>query len=135
MYLGEKTLGNFREKTKRPKSRAYRQDPEHLEFIRSLPSCLSGEYGCDPHHLLSAPGRGVGLKAPDWWTVPLARMEHDRLHRECGSKTEEEWFVAQGVMPHILARTLWHLSGDHEACEFWVLCNISKKGVANATGS
>jgi len=121
-YLGETKLGNFREKTKPPKGREYREDPKHLKFIRSLPCAVcSGAPPCDPHHLLSAPGmRGVGMKAPDWWTVPLCRECHDRLHRECASKTEEGWLLSQGVAPHILARRLWNNSGDRELAE-WAL--------------
>ena len=124
MILQPKVMGNFRQQTKRPKARAYRQDPEHLKFIRSLPSCLSGQKGCVAHHLLSIPGsRGVAQKAEDWWTLPLTWEEHERLHHvdQVVASTEEEWFVKQGVMPHVLARTLWHLSGDYEACEYWIL--------------
>ncbi len=116
-------MGNFREQTKRPKAREYRSDPKHLEFIRSLPSPLSGQYGCVAHHLLSAPGtRGVGMKAPDWWTIPLTPEEHDKLHRECASKTEEEWFIERGVRPHILARVLWNCGYDKEVGE-WACWN------------
>lgn len=119
-YLGEKQFSNFRKREKPVKQRAYKKDPEHLEWIRTLPCCICGQLGCDPHHLLSAPGRGIAMKAPDWWVVPLTRDCHDRLHRECASKTEEDWFIRQGVQPHVLARILWHNSGDNEVAH-WVL--------------
>jgi hypothetical protein len=129
MTLQPKIMGNFRKTTKKFKSRAYREDPKHLEFVRSLPSCLSGQRGCVAHHLLSIPGsRGTSLKAEDWWTLPLTWEEHKRLHRECTSANEEVWFVSQGVAPHILARTLWHNSGDHEVCEYWIASALKDDG-------
>lgn len=76
--------------------------------------------GCVAHHLLSVSGRGLSMKADDMWALPLTPEEHDRLHRECASKTEEEWFVDQGVLPHVLARTLWHLSGHLEEADLVV---------------
>jgi hypothetical protein len=130
MTLQPKVMGNFRQTTKKFKSRAYREDPGHLKFVRSLPSCLSGQRGCVAHHLLSIPGsRGTSLKAEDWWTLPLTWEEHERLHHidNVTSATEEVWFVTQGVAPHILARTLWHNSGDHEVCEYWIQLAIRRE--------
>ncbi len=118
MYLGEKVYGNFRTKTKKPKSRAHRQDEGHLAFIRTLP-CLTcrSDGACDPHHLLSVPGsRGTALKAEDWHTVPLCRACHNRLHAEAVADTELQWFGKRKVLwVHQLAERLWKLSGDYEA--------------------
>lgn len=121
-YLGEKVLGNFKDKTPKPKSREHREDKKHLEFIRSLPSCLSGGCPCDAHHLLSIRDtRGTGMKAQDWWTVPLTRDEHMRLHRECVAETEHAWFAKNGCQwVYQLSERLWKLSGDTEAAH-WIM--------------
>jgi hypothetical protein len=122
MSLGDKQFGNFRVRTKPRKSREYRSDREHLSWLRTLPCCISGAYGVVVHHLLSAPGRGVAMKAPDWWTLPMTQEWHDTLHRQCASKTEEEWFIRHGVQPHVLARILWNNSMDNEVAEFALSC-------------
>ena len=61
------------------------------------------------------------MKAPDWWTVPLTVVEHNRLHRECVANTEHGWFARNGCSwVYQLAERLWKLSGDLEAAE-WIL--------------
>jgi hypothetical protein len=113
-YLGEKIYHNFR----RPRM----EDPVHLKFIRTLPSCISGRSPCVAHHLLNVPGRrGVAMKADDMWAIPLTAEEHDQLHRECASKTEDAWFAKYGVESHSLALFLWHNTGKHGICEAKIL--------------
>lgn len=96
-------------------------DEKHLKFIRSLPSCISGDGPCVAHHLLSVSGRGVARKADDRHTLPLTWEEHDELHKKCGSNGvwEERYFWDTfRINPKILARTLYALSGDIEAAEY-----------------
>jgi hypothetical protein len=98
------------------------KNEKHLKFVRGLPCCISGRTPCQPHHLLNVPGRrGVGMKADDRYTVPLHPEIHSLLHRECASKTEDEWFVEHGVKPDSMALFLWHNSGNQERCENFIL--------------
>lgn len=121
-YLGEKIIGNFRTKTKKPKSREHRQDEAHLDWIRTLPCCICESDGSDPHHLLSIKdARGMAMKSQDWWTVPLCRRCHDRLHKEAVADTEHSWFSRNGLAwVYQYAERLWRLSGDSEAAG-WIL--------------
>lgn len=89
-------------------------DKHHLANIRLLPSCISGQTPCEPHHLRIGSERGVGLKATDRWAIPLTHEEHMQAHM-VGSKLEEEWFAERGVACYTLARRLWDRRGDLEA--------------------
>ena len=118
MYYGPKVVGNFKKKEPKRDTRVDRKDPKHLEFIRSLPSIISFQTErIVAHHLLSIPNtRGVGIKAPDKYTVPLTWDEHNRLHNECAAKTEQQWFTSEGIVGlNSLAERLWRLSGDWNA--------------------
>lgn len=53
------------------------RDPNYLKFIRSLPSAVSGRYGCDAAH---CGPHGIGTKASDLSAIPLTRTEHRELH-------------------------------------------------------
>lgn len=95
--------------------------PTHLAWVRTLPCCCCPHPhgpGGEAHHLLriqgqsgTAPGhrRGMGLKSPDRWAVPLCRAHHHALHQHGG---EESWFAGQGVDARSLAGRLWLVSGD-----------------------
>lgn len=87
----------------------------HLRFLRGLPCCAcrhpSGPGG-EAHHLLRIGGvRGVGMKAPDRWAVPLCRAHHDALHRD---GNEDRWFRSVGIDARALAGRLWHLTGEDD---------------------
>ena len=65
-------------------AKAYR-NKEYLEFIRSKPCFICGQMPAVPHH--EGLGlRGVGMKPPDLWTVPLCHACHTRRHNK-GVKT------------------------------------------------
>lgn len=119
MYLGPKKYGNFKESHKaKNSSREHRKDKDHLAFIHRLPSVLGGSQNIVAHHLLSVPNtRGVGMKAPDCYTVPLTWNQHERLHHECGAKTEEQWFEDNGIVAiQKLAERIYANTGDLNAC-------------------
>jgi hypothetical protein len=118
-----KVYGNFRPSLKerarkKPSAQERRggNSKDHLELVRQLPSCVSGVAGpCDPHHLRGGAAlstRGVGMRAPDRFAVPLLRVEHDELHR-ISSRLEGAWFAERGVADVIeLANALWINTGD-----------------------
>ena len=77
-----------------PKENAWRCNA-YLDWVKSIPSCISGRPADDAHHI-KGHGMGGTTKAPDWATIPLTRDEHQRFHdigwesweREYGSQLE-----------------------------------------------
>jgi hypothetical protein len=65
------------------------RNKKYLSWVRSQPSVISGQYPCDPHHLIGHGQGGMGLKASDLLAFPLTRIEHTLLHQH-GWKTWEE---------------------------------------------
>lgn len=136
-YLGEKVLGNFRPtvtqrvKAKRDRDpRADREgnDAKHLAAIRKLPCCIPGcnIVGCDPHHIKSAGERGMQLRAPDKWALPLCRQHHDEVER-IGSRNEVRWFRHRGVHCLDLCKALWGFRADAGAMTRIILANKGAK--------
>lgn len=57
----------------------------YRQWIKSLPSAVSGQYGCDPCH--TGP-HGYGQKSSDLMCIPLTRSEHEEL--ACDPKAFQE---------------------------------------------
>ncbi len=101
------------QKVKRPRKK---QD-SHLQWIRTLPSVISGQYGCEACHIRMADlsyGKrhtGMGEKPHDMWTVPMTPDEHRQQH----SGSERAFWLRHGLDPCKLALALWSVSGDDEA--------------------
>lgn len=118
-YLGERKLGNFRDRTalkERKNSEAYKKrpgmSPEHLALIRQLPCCVTGKRpGGEAHHLKGTGERGMGLRSTDRWAVPMAHDPHMEVEA-AGSRNERAWFLARGIHPTELALDLWLATGD-----------------------
>ncbi len=114
-------LGNFRktraERAVEAKPRSWREkrtgmSAEHLVRIRQLPCCVCPENrGIQAHHNKSGAAskfRGVSLKAPDCFAVPLCALHHEEVER-LGSRRELEWFLSKSLMdPYGLAEGLWN---------------------------
>lgn len=98
------------------------RDPQHLAWIRTLPSVISGRLGCEAAHInfpdrrFGKPERAKSKKAGDDWTLPLTPDEHqhgpDAQHK---TGLEREWWVAKGIDATALASRLWAVSGDTDA--------------------
>jgi hypothetical protein len=118
------SLANFKVPVwkQKPKEswRAHRpgNDPEHLVNIRRLQCTVCGEKKfLQAHHLRSGPAakqRGVAMKAPDRFAVPLCPPHHEE-HSHIGSRREMEWFAEYGIDCHALAEGLWNRRGDRNA--------------------
>jgi len=69
------------------------KDKPYLSYVATLPCFISGiQANCVAHHLLITPaGRGVGLKSPDDYVLPLHYTVHARLH----AKGDENAFFAK----------------------------------------
>jgi len=93
------------------------RDERHLAWVRTLPSVLSGLYGCDPCHirygdpLYRKKRTGKAQKPDDIWVLPMTREEHRSQH----SANESLWWSQQGIDPLDVARKLYAVSGDTEA--------------------
>jgi len=61
------------------KKTTYR-NPTYLTYVRSLPSVLTCQEGCDAHHI-KFPGQNGTVKASDLYVFPLTREEHIILHQ------------------------------------------------------
>lgn len=118
-----KNLTPRQKKPKTPKEKRM-DDPEnskeHQALIIQLPCCLPGCKSTklvDPHHLLSAGGRGAALRAKDRFLVPLCHEHHFYgVHLpSVGTAGELAWFADNGISePIALANGLWAVRGDLE---------------------
>jgi len=69
------------------------KDKKYLKWLREQPSCISGQYGVDCHHI-KGHGYTGGVKASDYMTIPLTRTEHTHLHN-IGYNAWEEIYGSQ----------------------------------------
>ena len=107
--------------------------PDHLAWVRTLPSVISGQYGCEAAHISFAdrrygkPERAKGKKTDDRWVLPLTPDEH-RTGPEAQHKTgaERNWWVGQGIDATTLANDLWRVSGDTEAATRIILRGLKR---------
>lgn len=74
---------------------------EYLDWVKTLPSCISGRPADDAHHI-KGHGMGGTVKAPDWAVIPLTREEHSLFHR-VGWMT---WEIENGNQLELVAKTL-----------------------------
>ena len=97
----------------------YRQDREHLAFVRKQPCCVCGtRFNVEAAHVRMASAKygkasGMQQKPHDMWTVPLCDYHH-RLGPVgvCQHKGSEAVFWATaGIDPFELAIALWIKSG------------------------
>lgn len=93
----------------------------HLTMVRQL-WCSLGHRddrreALHAHHLQSGPCRnlrGLGMRSPDFWTVPLVWWRHEELHA-LGSRHEHEYFADHShgrLDPYALAIALKSISPD-----------------------
>lgn len=94
----------------RPKRRAPRRwsarkparSWKYRAWIRSLPSAVSGQLGCDAAHTGS--DGGMGMKASDYSCIPLTRIEHLRYH----ALGRDQFCALHGLDIDALVRRLNH---------------------------
>lgn len=90
-------------------------DEAHLAMLRQLWCALGVERPVDVHHLQGGPARkerGLGMRSPDRWAVPLAHWRHMELHN-LGSRNEYAYFMENGGLdPYALAVALWASRGN-----------------------
>jgi len=113
-----------RTRQKRPRLHA----KAHLQWIRTLPCIVTGQYGVEAAHIRYAdhrylkPAVGMAEKPDDRWVVPLAPNEHRRQH----GMNEKVYWNQIGIDPVLTAMLLWNNTGDDEQAEA-IIRQISKK--------
>lgn len=99
------------------KATARIKDERHLAWIRTLPSVISGVFGCEACHvrygdpMYRKHKTAKGRKPDDCWTVPMTPDEHRAQH----GMNEHAFWQAQGIDPLMIAHALYAVSGDTEA--------------------
>lgn len=93
------------------------KDDNHLAFIRTLPSVVSGAWPTEACHIRTGSAEhnkkktGKGQKPSDAWVLPLTPEEHREQH----SGSEIAFWNRHGINPFDLASKLYAVSGDEEA--------------------
>jgi len=134
------SIGNFkpslRERAKKKPTLQEKREgncEQHAALIRLLPCCVTGQQPAGQiHHLKSGPAakeRGMGMKAPDWWGVPLCEAAHLGGVEKLGSRRELGWFQANGIDdPYELAAALWRASPDFDRMKRIVQSHMGRPG-------
>ena len=98
------------------KNKPWRNKP-YLQWVKSLPCCVTGHPADDFHHLIACGlGGSMGSKIGDNFTIPLTRQIHMELHHD-----PVLWESRYGKQRDFLAETakLALKEGKLEGLEFW----------------
>lgn len=101
------------------KKRPRKESHSHLDFIRSLPCLVSGEWPVHAAHIRYAEPRygkaetGISRKPDDRWAVPLAPRFHTDGPEAQHKAGERAWWAERGIDPCQVALALWGSTGDH----------------------
>ena len=127
MSLHDHQYGNWKpkriERIKASKSPADKRkklpgnSEEHLKLLRTLPCCIPGcpKTAGECHHLKATGARGMGMKSPDKFALPLCTEHHTGGVERAGSKNELKWFSDRGIEALELAAALWAVSPNPQA--------------------
>lgn len=78
------------------------RSPKYLAWVKQQPCVMCGEPSDDAHHIKGVGHlSGVGMKAPDTFTMPVCRPHHDEIHR-----TPELWANQWEWVARTLARAV-----------------------------
>ncbi len=140
-YLGAKVFGNFRpsrsdrnKRTEKARDRREGEDKSYRAKLRELPCVICGAPAPNTVHHLKATGqRGMGMRSPDKFGLPLCMVGftvgghdcHGQVER-AGSKNELKWFQKRGIDAVELCYALWGVKHSVEAMERVLLAH---KGV------
>ncbi len=79
--------------------------------MRTLPSVVSGLYGCDAAH--TGDDGGMGYKAHDKTTVPLTRKEHVEYHKISKRAFEAKYMISFAAIVERLNAQYAAREGQH----------------------
>jgi hypothetical protein len=109
------------------------REPGYLEFVRACP-CLY--CGMDPageaahvRFASAAFGKASGLqkKPDDRWALPLCGPDHRTALHAQHNHNEENWWIAIGINPLIVAERLHKKAGDLVAMRAVVMVAIAER--------
>lgn len=96
---------------KEPKRKREGNDGAYLAKLRGLRCCICGNPPPNTVHHLKATGqRGIGMRSPDKFGVPMCFLQGENCHEQIervGSKNELAWFKRRGIDAIDLAGALW----------------------------
>lgn len=78
----------------------------YLEWVASLPCCVSGMRGVEVHHLIGHGVKGNGEKTPDLLAIPLAPALHRTGPEAIHVIGHRPWEVRFGSQLELAGRTL-----------------------------
>lgn len=90
-----------------------REARSHVDLVKMLPCCATNKHApSDPHHLMRVgpSERGLGMKTPGRWTIPLSRGVHSEITDT--PDPEAALMERYGVDARALAEALWSVSPD-----------------------
>jgi hypothetical protein len=73
-----------------------------LQYCAGLGCIICGRES-QAHHLLRTPGKGMGVKSGDDWTLPLCPEHHNSLH---ASGNETKYLQSHGIDGAVEARRI-----------------------------
>jgi transcriptional regulator with XRE-family HTH domain len=95
-------------------SREFKSE-RYLDFVRTYGiDIITREpvARCDPHHTnLTGGSGGMGMKVPDWMTIPVSRDTHEAI--EAGAMLLTERDIARALI-EVMATFIVNLYGKHE---------------------
>lgn len=106
-WLQWKVVGKWTRRT-RPRKNRYSgpyRDPQYLDWIRSQPSCVSGEGPCQAAH--TGHDGGMRQKSSDLTAVPLTPREHREYHRIGRAEFERRYGVDFDYIVEGLTTEYW----------------------------
>ena len=75
---------------------------KYLKWVKSLPCCVCKAPADDPHHIKGVGHlSGVGMTAPDQFTIPLCREHHNWIHT-----TPPQWHIQWEWVARTLAKAV-----------------------------
>jgi hypothetical protein len=87
-------------------------DRNHVANVGDCPCCVCGTVsGVHAHHLLRSGERGMALKSPDKYCIPLCALHHQELH-DAGD--EDGYLARRDIDGRALAAALWAERGNLE---------------------
>ena len=114
---------------RKQKARRDGNDTSYLEKLRKLPCVICGSPAPNTvHHLKSTKLRGVAMRSPDKFGLPLCMFGFSNGGEDChgqvervGSKNELRWFERRGIDAIELCYALWGVKHSVEAmlAVFW----------------
>jgi len=88
------------------------EEKRKCKWVAAMRCTVCGTSPCQAHHLLKAPGKGMGSKADGRWLVPLCPAHHAALHAD---GNEPRFFASHGLDGPVVAmriQTQWESNSD-----------------------